>query len=43
VVVGTVDCLAERVQQAQLQAPTLTIIGEVVNLREQLNWFEDAD
>lgn len=43
VVVGTIKDLAERVEQVSLEAPTLTIIGEVVKLREQLNWFKEAD
>lgn len=39
-VVGTVGNLPDRVQQAGLQPPALTIIGRVVALREKLNWFE---
>ena len=38
VVVGTLANIASKVEQHQIQAPTLTIIGEVVNLREQLKW-----
>lgn len=38
VVVGTLANIASKVAQHQIQAPTLTIIGEVVNLREQLKW-----
>ena len=40
VVTGTLQDLAEKVVAAQLKAPSLTIIGEVVRLRETLNWFE---
>lgn len=40
VVVGTLADIAEKVTENQIQAPTLTIIGEVVNLREQLQWAE---
>ncbi len=42
VVTATLQDLAEKVASAQLKAPCLTIIGEVVRLREQLNWFEPA-
>ncbi|GJC32503.1 siroheme synthase [Acinetobacter sp. KAM398] len=38
VVVGTLANIVSKVEQHQIQAPTLTIIGEVVNLREQLKW-----
>lgn len=38
VVVGTLANIASKVEQHHIQAPTLTIIGEVVNLREQLKW-----
>lgn len=38
VVVGTLADIASKVAQHHIQAPTLTIIGEVVNLREQLKW-----
>jgi uroporphyrin-III C-methyltransferase/precorrin-2 dehydrogenase/sirohydrochlorin ferrochelatase len=39
---GTLANLAERVASEQVQAPTLVIIGEVVQLREKLAWFEGA-
>jgi uroporphyrin-III C-methyltransferase/precorrin-2 dehydrogenase/sirohydrochlorin ferrochelatase len=42
VVTATLQDLADKVASAQLKAPCLTIIGEVVRLREQLNWFEPA-
>ena len=38
VVVGTLANIASKVEQHQILAPTLTIIGEGVNLREQLKW-----
>ncbi|RLL49908.1 uroporphyrinogen-III C-methyltransferase [Acinetobacter cumulans] len=38
VVVGTLADINAKVLEHEIQAPTLTIIGEVVNLREQLNW-----
>ncbi len=40
VVVATLKDLAVKVKAAQIKAPCLTIIGEVVQLRERLNWFE---
>ncbi|QIO09538.1 siroheme synthase CysG [Acinetobacter lanii] len=39
VVVGTLADIASKVSEHQIQAPTLTIIGEVVKLREQLQWL----
>jgi uroporphyrinogen III methyltransferase/synthase len=39
-VVGTLDDIAERVRAAQLKPPAITVVGEVVQLREELNWFE---
>lgn len=44
VVVGTVADIAGKVAGSGIQAPTLTIIGRVVELRDRLNWFRpDAD
>jgi uroporphyrin-III C-methyltransferase len=39
VVSGMLADLPTRVEAAQLQAPCLIIVGEVVRLREQLAWF----
>jgi len=39
VVAATLADLAEKVNAAELKPPSLTIIGEVVKLREKLNWF----
>lgn len=39
VVSGTLATLPGLAQRAQLHAPTLIIVGEVVRLRERLNWF----
>ena len=38
VVVGTLADIASKVTEHQIQAPTLTIICEVVSLRDQLQW-----
>jgi len=38
VVVGTLANIASKVEENHIQAPTLTIIGDVVSLREQLQW-----
>jgi uroporphyrinogen III methyltransferase/synthase len=39
-VVGTVGDLPQKVAEAKLQPPAMTIIGRVVSLRETMNWFE---
>lgn len=38
--VGTLDEIAEIVQREQIKAPALIVVGEVVRLSEQLQWFE---
>jgi uroporphyrin-III C-methyltransferase/precorrin-2 dehydrogenase/sirohydrochlorin ferrochelatase len=40
VVTSTIKDIAIQVRIAQIKAPCLTIIGEVVQLREKLNWFQ---
>ena len=40
VLTGTLADLPQKQEAAQLQAPTLIIIGGVVSLREKLAWFE---
>lgn len=37
---GTVGDIADRVEAAGIGMPALTIVGEVVKLREQLRWFD---
>ncbi len=43
VVTATLKDLAEKVGAAEMKPPCLTIIGEVVQLREKLNWFNIND
>ena len=40
VVTATLANLADKVAAAGMKPPCLTIVGEVVKLREKLNWFE---
>lgn len=40
VVVGTLHTLADLVAAADMKPPCLIIVGEVVNLREKLDWFQ---
>ncbi|NQU07936.1 MAG: uroporphyrinogen-III C-methyltransferase, partial [Candidatus Abyssubacteria bacterium] len=39
-VVGTLENIVQKVKEAGLKAPAITLVGEVVKLREDLNWFE---
>ncbi|MBY4675458.1 siroheme synthase CysG [Marinobacterium arenosum] len=41
VLTGSLADIAERQQQAQLPAPALIIVGEVVELQPKLTWFGD--
>ena len=38
---GPLQNIAQIVAEADFQPPAVAIFGEVVNLREQLNWFEE--
>lgn len=38
--VGTLSEIPQKAEEAGLKPPAIIIIGEVVQLREQLNWFE---
>jgi uroporphyrin-III C-methyltransferase/precorrin-2 dehydrogenase/sirohydrochlorin ferrochelatase len=40
VMTATLADLAQKVAAAGFKAPTITIVGEVVKLREKLSWFE---
>jgi uroporphyrinogen III methyltransferase/synthase len=40
-VTGTLADIAERVAEAGLAPPAITVVGEVVRLRETLSWFEN--
>ncbi|HET9821078.1 MAG TPA: uroporphyrinogen-III C-methyltransferase [Burkholderiaceae bacterium] len=42
-VCATLATLPEAVQRAGLQSPCLTIVGEVVRLRDSLAWFDTED
>jgi uroporphyrinogen III methyltransferase/synthase len=39
--VGTLENIAEKVAEAGFEAPAVAVFGDVVNLRQELNWFED--
>lgn len=39
-VVGTLDTIVEKAAAAKMEPPTVIVVGEVVNLRPTLNWFE---
>lgn len=40
VVTGTLSSIASEVHKAGLEAPAVTVVGEVAMLRERLKWFE---
>jgi uroporphyrinogen III methyltransferase/synthase len=39
-VTGTLRDIADRVAEAKLKPPAITVVGDVVRLRDELNWFE---
>lgn len=40
-VVGTLDTIAEIVRVNDIKPPALTIVGDVVKLRDTINWYEE--
>ncbi len=40
VVTGTLETIASQVKKAGLKPPALTVVGDVVALREKVQWFE---
>lgn len=40
VATGTLATIADRVESARLAAPAIIVVGQVVQLRDQLAWFE---
>jgi uroporphyrinogen III methyltransferase/synthase len=40
VITGTLATIAEQARDANVVAPAITIVGEVVRLREEIEWFE---
>ena len=41
VLLGTLADIAEKARRAAFKAPAVTIVGEVVQLRERLRWFDN--
>jgi uroporphyrinogen III methyltransferase/synthase len=41
VLVGTLSDIAQKAKEASFRAPAITVVGEVVNLRETLRWFDN--
>lgn len=39
-IVGTLQTIADEAELAKMRAPSIIIVGEVVRLREHLQWFE---
>ena len=39
-IVGNLENIAAKVEEADFNPPAITIIGDVVTLRDKLNWFE---
>lgn len=39
-VTGDLESIAENVRKEALKAPAIIVVGDVVKLREELNWFE---
>ena len=41
VLTGTLTDIAEKAKKANFKAPAITVVGEVVRLRERLRWFDN--
>jgi uroporphyrinogen III methyltransferase/synthase len=39
-VIGTLATIVDKTAEARIEPPSVIVIGDVVRLREQLNWFE---
>ena len=42
VVTGTLSTIVEKAEQEQIKPPALIIVGTVVKLRDELNWYQKA-
>lgn len=40
-VVGTLETIEEKVRDSEISNPSMIVIGEVVRLHDQLNWFQE--
>ena len=40
-VIGVLDNISQKVKAANLKSPCIIVVGEVVNLSEDLNWYEN--
>lgn len=40
-VVGTLETIEEKVRESEISNPSMIVIGEVVRLHDQLNWFQE--
>lgn len=38
--IGTIATIADQVQRAELKAPAIVVVGEVVSLHKEVSWFE---
>ncbi|MBI1884047.1 MAG: uroporphyrinogen-III C-methyltransferase [Chlamydiae bacterium] len=41
-VVGNLSNIVQKVEEAQLESPSVFVVGSVVKLRNELNWFEKS-
>jgi uroporphyrin-III C-methyltransferase len=41
-VVGTLETIEEKVRDSEISNPSMIVIGEVVRLHDQLNWFQEV-